>query len=117
MVNARALNRKITIKRKESGQDTWGQPIIAWVTVYSPFAEVKAPTGLAVAAERMVGGLEISTAAYSFRVRHREGINPGMRVEQTHDGVTAIYDIKQVIDDVAGREYLFLVCETGGNEG
>lgn len=112
--NAGQYNRRVTIQQKAAGVDSWGQPVITWTNVLSVWAWVKTNTGIGLLrAEGLYGGTEVSRAAYSIRIRYRAGITSGMRVM---DG-TVIYDIKQVLPDLEGQEYIDLVCVTGASEG
>ena len=114
MVIARALKRQITIKQRTSGQDSWGQPLTTWTTLYSPWAHVTTQTGAQPGAEREAGSQLLSTVTYLFRVRFKAGVDATMRVEERYQGVTTTYDIKQVQVDVAGRDSMILVCQAGG---
>jgi len=117
MVIARALNRKITIKQPSTGQDSWGQPLTTWTTLYSPWAQVTTLPRAQSGAEQITGDQLISAVTYLFKVRFKEGVNSKMRVEERFQGVTTVYDIKQVQVDIAGRDYMILVCQAGGLQG
>ena len=118
-LNAGVLNRRITIKRLPvDSLDSFGQPNEAWEAVVTVWAMFRAPNGMGVLrAERQQAGGEVQTSSCSWRVRYRADITPSMRAEETVAGVTTIWDIKQVLPDRAGREFIDLVCETGANEG
>lgn len=108
-LNAGRLNRRITLQQRVAGVDGYGQPSTAWQDVATVWADIKAPTGMA-AAQRLASDREVSLATYSMRIRYRAGITAGMRVAEG----TAVFDVQQVIPDLAGREYVDLVCTTGG---
>lgn len=114
MVIARALKRKITIKKPVVGQDSWGQPLTTWSTLYSPWAQVTTPPRPQPGAEQEAANQLVSLVTYLFKVRFKEGVNTTMRVEERFQGVTTTYDIRQVQVDVAGRDYMILVCQVGG---
>ena len=109
------LNRRITIQQKVSGVDSWGQPVDDWKDLAKVWAWFKAPTGRGtLSAEFQAESGEVSRAQYSIRIRYREDVTAKMRVVDTQG---RIYDIRQVIPDVAGREYVDLVVGTGANNG
>ncbi len=108
MLSAGQLNRRITISRRVTGQDSWGQPATTWETVATVWAHFLAPRGRA-AAEEIAAGRELSATPYSVRIRYRTGIDSGMRVTEGAD----VYTIAQVLPDVAGRVYVDLVCVAG----
>lgn len=113
-VNAQKLNRRITIERKATTQDTWGQPSTSWVEVASVHAQVKFITGAGfVGQEFFSGGLEVSRPIASFRIRKRDGIDAGMRI--SYDG--RYYDIKVVLPDEQDRRHIDLGVATGANNG
>jgi SPP1 family predicted phage head-tail adaptor len=43
----------------------------------------------------------------SFRIRHRTGINAGMRIVFNAEN----YDIESVMPDMAGKQHLDIVCQ------
>lgn len=111
-MKAGALNRHITIERRQTGTDAAGQPLDGWELVASVWADVRGPTGMG-AITRAQGGVPASIDAYSFRIRYLAGLDAGMRV--VLDGQP--FDIRQVRMDHAHREWTDLVCEAGGNAG
>lgn len=104
------LNRRITIQRRDVGQDDAGQPVLTWVDVVTVWSNIAGDTGLHTI--RASGDLPAPIKRYSFRIRYREGLDEGMRV--VYGGQN--YDIKAVRMDYAGQEWADLVCETG-NDG
>ena len=111
-LNAGRMNRRITIEQRTPGADAWGQPLTTWTTVATVWADVRASSGSA-AAERVAADRETSVTGYSMRIRWRTGISAGMRVSMD----STRFDIIDVIEDHAGREYLDLVCQQGGSDG
>lgn len=105
------LNCLISIQKKEQSPDLdeAGQPVFGWVAVCNPWANIKHQTG----AESIRSGADVSIVKASIRIRYREDIDNTMRVLH---GAT-IYNIRAVLPDEHGREYLDLVCETGANNG
>lgn len=101
-MSAGQLRDRINIKRKAAGQDAIGQPVTSWELVASVWADIRHQSGLSA----IKGGADVSTVKASIRIRHRAGLDAGMRVVH---GAT-IYDIKAVLPDDA-RQYVDLVCE------
>lgn len=106
-----ALNRRITIQRRQTGEDEAGQPLLGWEDVASVWANVLGQTGLGTI--KTSGTVAAAIKAYSFRIRFREGLDEGMRVVLAGSP----FDVKQVRMDYAGREWTDLVCEVGGSDG
>jgi SPP1 family predicted phage head-tail adaptor len=111
MLPAGKLNRKLVIQQRDSGVDAAGQPIETFSTFATVYAWIRQPTGSA-SAERITGGQEVSSGVFSARIRYRTDITAGMRAVEN----LVVYDIKQVMPDVAGRHYTDLVLETGASE-
>lgn len=105
------LNRRITIQRRDSGQDGAGQPVQTWTDVATVRAQPAGDTGLSTI--RASGDLPAPIKRYSFRIRYREGLDEGMRV--VYGGHN--FDIKTVRMDFAGKQWTDLVCELGANDG
>jgi len=111
-LNAGRLNRFISITRPAAGKDAAGQPLTTFGPVCTTWADIKAPSGSA-AAEHVAANRQVSPATYSMRIRWRTGLLPSMRVTERVEGVDVVYTIAQVLPDVAGREYVDLVCVAG----
>ena len=107
-LNAGDLNRRVVITQRDSGVDAAGQPVTTWSTLATVWASVKAPAGKAQA-ERMSADRSTSVVAYSVRIRYRTDVTAAMRAEIAGQ----VYDIEQVVQDLAGREYTDLVCVAG----
>lgn len=117
-LDAGTLRSRITIKQRGASVDAWGQQSTTWSTVATVWADIRSQSGLSsIRSERPVADQAVSETAYSIRIRWRTGITAAMRAEETSGGVTRIFDIRQVIEDVAGREYIDLVCTIGNGEG
>ncbi|GAA0493710.1 phage head closure protein [Pigmentiphaga daeguensis] len=113
-MNIGALNQLVTVQKRTQVKDAWGQLVDDWVDHATVWASFRAPTGMgSIAAEMQAGGTTVSRTQYSIRVRYRTDITADMRV--AHAGL--IYEIRQVVHDVARRAYTDLVCATGANEG
>ena len=97
-----ALNHRIDIEQRAAGEDELGQPVETWTLVAAVWADVRHLSGVSA----IKAGADVSLVQASIRIRHRSGINDGMRV--THDGQQ--YDIRAVLPD-GKRQYLDLVCQ------
>lgn len=102
-MQAGRLNRRCTLQAPGTTQDELGQPIPGWTDVATVWADIRMKSGL----ESIKAGAPVSVVQASIRVRHRAGITAGMRVVHNLQA----YDIKAVMPDVSGREFLDLVCE------
>lgn len=108
MLRAGDLNRRITIQRRGTAEDSWGTPTPGpenWVEVGKAWAGIKTLSGLGA----IKADAQASTVKVSIRVRWRTDLAAGMRV--LHGGT--VYDVEAVLPDVAGREHVDLVCEVG----
>ena len=97
-----ALNHRINIEQRSAGEDELGQPVETWTLVAAVWANVRHLSGVSA----IKAGADVSLVQASIRIRHRSGINDGMRI--MHDGQQ--YDIKAVLQD-GKRQYLDLVCQ------
>lgn len=112
MLTVSQLRTPIVIEAREAGEDDLGQPNGEWVQFCSTRADIRQPTGLGlVGAERVAGGAEVSTTAYSMRIRWRAGLTAAMRVRATFGGQEMVFEIRQVVLDLGRRKYVDLVCE------
>ncbi len=101
-MNAGNLDQRINIERHSTGTDALGQPVETWELVAAVWANVRHLSGVSA----IKAGADVSVVQASIRIRHRAGIDAGMRV--THAG--AHYDVQAVLPD--GRnQYADLVCK------
>lgn len=103
-MRAGTLNRRVTIQRQDTAQNDWGESI-GWVDVDTVWANIAHKSGL----ESVKSDTDVSIVTASIRVRYREDITAGMRVVHRN----LIYDIRAVLPDAVGREYVDLVCQQG----
>lgn len=99
------LRKRVTFRRNAgSTQDGYGQPIAAWQTVATVWAEVVPASG----AERFVPGAAQETAVETYRVRcrYRSDVTPGMQA--LYD--TRVLDIERVNDPTGRRAELVVIC-------
>ncbi len=104
-----ALNRRITLQRRVETPSGTGGMDIAWEDIGQAWAHIKHQSG----AEVNRSDVPASAVKASIRVRFREDLDATCRVVYG----AGIYDIKAVIEDLVGREYVDLVCERGVNNG
>ena len=104
------FNRRITIQVKQAGQDDWGQPLATWVDFAK---DVPANILFSTGREYVKSDKEVNKAHASIRIRWMVGVTAQMRV--LHDGM--IFDIDDVLPDLAGRKYVDLPCSTGATNG
>ncbi len=102
-MQAGRINRRCVLQTPGTSQDELGQPIPGWTDVATLWADIRMKSGL----EAIKAGAPVSTVQASIRIRYRAGVNAGMRV--VHNLVA--YEIKAVMPDVSGREFLDLACE------
>lgn len=102
-MEAGALNRRVTIQQRQTGFDEVGQPIDGWADVVTVWANIAHKSGL----QTIKADAPISVVQASIRIRYRTGVDAGMRVLY---GATT-YDIRAVLPDAAGRDFVDLVCE------
>ena len=102
-MQAGRLNRRVTLQSPSQSVDEIGQPIPGWTDVATVWGDIRMKSGL----ESIKAGASVSVVQASVRIRYRSGVNAGMRL--VHNLVA--YDIKAVMPDIGGREYLDLVCE------
>lgn len=102
-MQAGRLNRRCTLQQPGTTTDALGQPIPGWTDVATVWGDIRMKSGL----EAIKAGAVVSTVQASIRIRYRAGVNAGMRV--VHNLVA--YEIKAVMPDVSGREFLDLACE------
>lgn len=97
------LNRRVVLQQQGVGRDEIGQPLAGWMDVASIWAHIRHLSGM----EAVKADAPVSMTKASIRIRYRAGVQAGMRV--VHAGV--VYSIVAVLPDLAGREYIDLVCE------
>jgi SPP1 family predicted phage head-tail adaptor len=101
---AHRLRHRITIGRKTTGADAWGQPVETWETVAIAPAEVWPLSGR----EYIAAQAEQAGVTTKITIRYQVGIEPEMRI--MHDGMA--YNIKAVLPDPTGRRHITLMCES-----
>lgn len=104
-MRAGKMDRRITLQRKSSSGDSFGQPIETWADISggTVWAEVSPVSGN----ERWLSQQMIAEADTLFRIRYMAGLTPLDRV--VYDGRT--YDVKSVIE-IGRREGLDISAKT-----
>lgn len=110
-LHAGKLNRKITVQHRAREFDAAGQLLEQWVDLCIVWAWVKTAAG--VAATPTADGVGRDIVRYSFRVRYNTRIKADMRIIYNGE----IYEIREVLHDIAGHEYTDLVAYYGGANG
>lgn len=103
------LNRWVTLQRRVETPTGTGGTQVTWVDIASVWASIKHPSGM----ETVRSDFPVSVVKTSIRIRFRDDLDATCRVVH---GAT-VYDIKAVLMDDVGREYVDLSCEAGQNEG
>ena len=103
------LNRRIVIERPTLTQDDTGSYTTVWNQIAKPWADIRYVSGL----EAVRSDAPVSVSKASMRIRRRAGVDATCRV--LYDG--KVFDVKAVLPDEQGREFIDLVCESGQNAG
>ncbi len=106
-MDAGALNCRVTFQ--STGVDVNKEPTDVWAEVATTWANVRYLSGL----ETLKSDAQLGVSKASIRVRYRTDINAGMRALYG----STVFDIKAVLPDETGREFIDLACETGANSG
>lgn len=101
-MEAGQLNSRVNIEQRSSSVDSLGQPVESWSLVAAVWASVRHLSGVS----SIKASADTSVVQASIRIRHRSGIDAGMRV--THDGKQ--YGIEAVLPD-GKRQFIDLVCQ------
>lgn len=97
------LSSRVQIQARSSDQDALGQPLEAWSTIATVWADIRMKSGL----EAIKGGVVSSTVQASVRIRSGVAVDSSMRV--VHGA--AVYQVLAVLPD-AGRAFVDLVVES-----
>lgn len=108
-MKAGRLNRRVIIQQRLATENELGERVSGWQTVATVWANIINKSGL----ETVRNEMDMSIVSASIRIRYRTGLSAGMRV--LHG--STVYDIQAVLLDGTGRQYVDLVCQTGGSNG
>lgn len=103
-MRAGTLNTRISIRRQEQVKTGGGQVVGKWVEHAATWANVRFPSGSAT----IKAGTDVSLVRVSIRIRFRDDIHSDMRV--VTNGM--VFDVQAVLPDLAGREYVDMVCQS-----
>ena len=102
-MRAGELDQRVTLQRREQGEDEAGQPFEDWVNVAAVWAAVRPLRGREIIAADAVAAI----SDVRVIIRYRPGITSAMRVQHGTD----TYGIESVIDVKSGRRELELLCK------
>ena len=100
---AGALNSRVVIETPTMTQDAAGQPIPAWGTLATVWANIRHMNGV----ESIKAGAESSVVKAAIRIRRGPAVTAAMRV--VHGSTN--YLIRAVRPDEIERDKIDLVCE------
>ena len=103
------LNRRVTIQRRTEAPTGTGGTAITWPDVATVWANIRYLSGI----ETVRADFPVSVAKASIRIRRRTDVDETCRVLHGEK----VFDIKAVLFDETGREYVDLACEAGRNNG
>lgn len=102
-MHSESLRDRITLQRRDVGQDAIGQPVETWIDVGKVWANIRHPSGLEVSR----ADVPVSIVKASVRIRYRADCDAGMRLQHK----TTIYNVVAVLPDEVRKDYVDLVCE------
>jgi len=102
-IAAGAMNSRVTIQYPDATQDAAGQPMPAWTTLATVWANIRHLNG----AEAIKADAEVSTVKASIRIRKGPAVDASMRA--VHGSTN--YAIRAVLPDEVERDKVHLVCE------
>lgn len=103
MVRAGDMRHVIAIQQRSDALDAYGQPSLAWTTVFTCRAAIQWTPGTEVFA----AASRNARAPAVFRIRYRAGVVPSMRI--VHD--SRVFNVTSVVDQDGRREQLLLTAE------
>jgi len=99
------LNRRITIQRRQAGQDGYGQRLAGWDNVITCWAAITPLSGRELITAQAVQ----AETTHEITIRHRPGIVAAMRVLYG----ARRFDVHSVIDPDTSHHTLTLLCSEG----
>jgi len=116
-VNGGQFRSQVHFERRGPTRDDFGQDVERWQHYATVRADIRFPTGMGlIRAERIEADREVSTVSCSIRIRWRSDITADMRARVQVEGESIYFDIRQIVPDLARRQYVDLVCVTGARE-
>lgn len=107
------LNRRVSLQQKQEVPTGTGGSTILWVEIAQVWANIRMLNGT----ETAKSDFPVSVSKGSIRIRWRDDVDPTWRVVYVASGRTTTFDLKAVLPDLVGREYLDLSVEVGQNDG
>jgi SPP1 family predicted phage head-tail adaptor len=112
-MRAGTLRHRVTIEALVTTIDeNTGAQSEAWV-VFGPLAGIWAEIVPLSGREFLAAAAQQAGVNTRITIRHREGIEPSMRVLHGED----VYNVKAVLPDPTLRRHVTLMCERGVNQG
>lgn len=103
------LRNRVAIQLRNDTQDSYGQPLPAWVTLATVWMEKRDLSGRELESAQALHG-ETTT---EFVMRYLDGFDQTARL--LHDG--AVYAIHAVLDPEGRKRTMRLHCSRGVNDG
>lgn len=100
---SQTLNKRVELQRRTPGRDGAGQPVDAWPTFETVWADIRVTGGL----ETIKANADVSKTLASIRLRYRTDLDASIRA--VHGAV--IYEVRSVQPDMLQQRHVDLVCE------
>lgn len=112
MIAAGRMDQRITIQRRVSGVDAYGQESQGWLDVVTIWAEAMTKRGR----EYIAAGQQQASALVVFRVRYRADLLQDSSMRVVWGGVA--YDVVEPPQDVNGQKTMIEIpCASGMRDG
>ena len=108
-LRAGTLRRQITLQRRTSTNDTFGQQSTAWTTLRTSYAEIEPLTGRELETAQAIN----AEVTHRITLRYRSDITTALRI--TYQG--RIFNVLSVLDIDTAHTALQLLCSEGLNQG
>lgn len=107
-MDTRRLNRLVLIQKMGTTQDEAGQPVPGFVNLIATGdGKIRANIRHLSGVETIRAEAPTSAVKASIRIRYRTDVTAAMRV--VHGSTT--YEVRAVMPDAAGRQFVDLACE------
>ena len=114
MIDVRRLDKYVSIQRRSTVKDGYGQESTEWVEVKSVWAEIRPITGR----EKMRAGAIEMTVTHTVAIRFDADLEP--LIEMDNCRITCrgrAFRVKSAIDLNEERKWIILDCEEGAVNG
>jgi SPP1 family predicted phage head-tail adaptor len=117
-LRAGALNRRITLQSRSTGQDTSGGQLLTWTDVATVWAQVEPLNGRELLAAQAVQ----SSVSHQITIRYQiqfadPKVMAKMRAKLVKDSVTRYFNIHAARDEGELRQVIIMDAEEGLNAG